>query len=69
MNLSVALCTYNGEQFITEQIDSILNQTLAVNEIIICDDKSTDSTLQILKKYQEKHPKIILIFENKTTLK
>lgn len=35
MTISVALCTYNGELFLEEQLDSILNQTLKVDEIII----------------------------------
>ena len=51
MKISVALCTYNGEKFLKEQIDSILNQTLKVDEIIICDDISTDNTLSLLNDY------------------
>jgi glycosyltransferase involved in cell wall biosynthesis len=69
MKLSVALCTYNGELFLKEQLDSILNQTLAVDEIIICDDKSTDTTIAIVKEYQEKYSEIISIYENETTLR
>lgn len=48
--LSVALCTYNGESFIREQLESILNQTMAVDEIIVCDDMSTDKTLDIVEQ-------------------
>ncbi len=69
MTISVALCTYNGEQFLKEQLDSILNQTLAVDEIIICDDKSTDATISILKEYKEIFPSVISIYENENTLK
>jgi glycosyltransferase involved in cell wall biosynthesis len=69
MKLSVALCTYNGEKFIKEQIDSILSQTLAVNEIIICDDGSNDNTISILEGYQKKHPDILKIFKNELNLK
>lgn len=50
MTLSVALCTYNGESFIREQLESILNQTMAVDEIIVCDDMSTDKTLDIVEQ-------------------
>ena len=50
MKTSVALCTYNGEVYIKEQIDSILNQTLSVDEIVICDDISSDNTISILNK-------------------
>jgi acetyltransferase-like isoleucine patch superfamily enzyme len=38
MKTSVALCTYNGQSFLSEQLNSILNQTNPVDEIIICDD-------------------------------
>jgi glycosyltransferase involved in cell wall biosynthesis len=51
MKLSVALCTYNGSKYIEEQINSILNQTINVDEIIVCDDLSTDNTIEILKKF------------------
>ena len=69
MKLSVALCTYNGEKHIKEQLDSILNQTVHVNEIIICDDKSDDNTFKILQCYQEKHPSIFKLFLNERTLR
>lgn len=36
MKISVAMCTYNGERFLKEQIDSILAQTVSVQEIVIC---------------------------------
>lgn len=51
MHISVALCTYNGEKFIREQIESILSQTHPVHEIVISDDGSTDDTLNILQEY------------------
>ncbi len=65
--ISVALCTYNGEKYISEQLDSIINQTKAVDEIIICDDGSTDGTLNILSEYQELHS-VIRLFENSTNI-
>ena len=47
--ISVVLCTYNGEQFIEEQLRSILAQTLLPREIIISDDGSRDRTLEIAR--------------------
>ena len=47
MKISVALCTYNGEKFISEQLNSILNQTVSVDEIVICDDNSKDGTVSV----------------------
>lgn len=49
MKVSVALCTYNGERYIEEQITSILNQSIKPDEIVICDDNSTDRTIQLAK--------------------
>lgn len=66
--MSVAMCTYNGEKFIHEQIDSILNQTQKVDEIIVCDDGSTDKTIAILEKYSERNPKLFKIYQNKINL-
>lgn len=51
VKISVAMTTYNGEKYIIEQLDSIRNQTLPPNEVIICDDQSTDDTADIIKKY------------------
>ncbi|KIC64540.1 glycosyltransferase family 2 protein [Chryseobacterium taiwanense] len=67
--ISVALCTYNGEKFIHQQIDSILNQTLKVDEIVVCDDGSTDKTHQILSEYQKKFPEIFKIHINEKNLR
>ena len=52
MKVSVALCTYNGEAYIEEQLTSILHQTHAVDEIVICDDGSTDNTLKIISSLE-----------------
>lgn len=68
MSISVALCTYNGEKFLRQQLDSILEQSLPVDEIIICDDLSKDSTVEILHEYQNKNPKIIKLVLNINSL-
>lgn len=62
--ISVAMTTYNGEKYIVEQLDSILNQTVPVDEVIIFDDKSTDLTLNILKQYQDDRIKVYVNNEN-----
>lgn len=48
--ISIALCTYNGAKYINQQIESIINQTVQPDEIIICDDCSTDDTINVLKR-------------------
>lgn len=69
MRISVAICTYNGGKFITEQIDSILNQSLKADEIVVCDDGSTDSTIEILNEYSKSNPNLFKIYCNKINLK
>ena len=66
--LSVALCTYNGAHFIEEQLWSILNQTLPVDEIVVCDDGSTDATLQIIEEIKGKVSTKIYLYQNETNL-
>lgn len=57
--ISVALCTYNGERFLAAQLNSILNQSIALDEIVICDDNSNDNTVAILESYRKQYPHII----------
>ena len=57
------MCTYNGEKYISEQMESIINQTYPVYELIIQDDRSTDETWTILQQYANKYP-YIHIFQN-----
>jgi glycosyltransferase involved in cell wall biosynthesis len=65
--ISVALCTYNGEKFLPEQLDSILAQSYKNLEIVIVDDGSTDKTIDIINAYAEKDKRIKL-FRNETNL-
>lgn len=51
--VDVLLATYNGERYVKEQIESILNQTYENIQIIISDDCSKDGTRQILKEYEQ----------------
>ena len=50
MKTSVVLSTYNGEKYLVEQLDSIKNQTLSADEVVICDDCSNDNTVEIVRK-------------------
>lgn len=51
MKISVVMATYNGEEFIKEQLDSIRLQTRSVDEVIMCDDGSSDNTVAVAKQY------------------
>lgn len=52
--LSLALTTYNGGLYLREQLESIYNQTKVPDEIVVCDDGSTDETISILEEYKVK---------------
>jgi len=52
--VSIVLCTYNGESYLCEQLDSILAQTYPNFELVISDDASTDGTVSILEAYKKK---------------
>ncbi|MGI4755376.1 MAG: glycosyltransferase family 2 protein [Janthinobacterium lividum] len=54
--IEILLATYNGEQFLEEQIDSLLEQTYQNIMIVARDDGSQDSTREILQLYAEKQP-------------
>lgn len=58
--VSIALAAYNGKKFITEQIESILDQSFQDFEIIIRDDCSTDGTYDLLRQFARKDSRIII---------
>lgn len=62
--IDILMATYNGEKYVAQQIDSILNQTYKNIRLIISDDCSTDSTRDILKKY-ENDKRIEIHFQKK----
>lgn len=66
--ISVALCTFNGEKYIKNQIASIIEQSQPVDEIIIIDDCSSDSTNDIVKQFKQQYPHIIHCETNKINL-
>jgi len=53
MRISVALCTYNGTRFLKRQLASLLTQTRQPDELIVCDDCSSDGTVQVLMDFQK----------------
>lgn len=62
LKLSVAMCTYNGERFVADQLRSILGQSRSVDEIVVSDDGSNDGTLdrvrETLAAYAGKAPEL-----------
>lgn len=66
--VSVAMCTYNGANYIEEQLLSIFGQTKYVDEIVICDDQSTDDTVGLIRHLAERFPGRIRLFINEERL-
>lgn len=59
--IDIVLATYNGEKYVGEQIESIINQTYKDWKLIIRDDGSKDKTAEVLEKYAEKESRIKVI--------
>lgn len=55
------MATYNGSEYLRQQLDSLLNQTVSFEELIICDDCSNDKTIEILNEYASKDARIKII--------
>ena len=53
--ISIAMATYNGQEYLEQQLLSILNQSCQPDEVIICDDCSTDNTCEIIGSFISKH--------------
>lgn len=67
--ISVALCTYNGERFLSAQLESFAAQTRLPDELVACDDGSTDGTLSILRDFAKRAPFPVRIERNPATLR
>ncbi|RYZ87983.1 MAG: glycosyltransferase, partial [Proteobacteria bacterium] len=56
LTCGIALCTYNGQKFLQEQLASIVAQHQLPDSIVICDDCSSDQTWEILQAFQAASP-------------
>ena len=63
--IDILMATYNGEKYLGEQLDSIINQTYHNWNLLIRDDNSTDKTLEIIQNYQKKDKRIKILKDNK----
>ena len=66
--VSVALATYNGERFLSEQLESVSRQTLPPHELVVCDDRSTDSTVEIVAEFERVSPFPVRLHVNEARL-
>jgi len=68
MRISVAMCTYNGAEFLPAQLQSIITQSRSPDEIVICDDRSTDDTQKLLEEFKSESPVPIKVHINDQNL-
>jgi glycosyltransferase involved in cell wall biosynthesis len=66
--ISVAMCTYNGERFLPQQLASIAKQTRLPDELVVCDDRSTDRTVAIVREFAASASYPVRVFENERNL-
>jgi glycosyltransferase involved in cell wall biosynthesis len=66
--VSVLMSCYNAEAWLCESIESVLNQTFTNFEFLIIDDGSVDGTLNLLRQYEKKDPRIKVIVKQNTGL-
>jgi glycosyltransferase involved in cell wall biosynthesis len=64
VRISVCMTTYNGAKYIHDQVSSILKQIKEDDELIVCDDRSSDATVNILSSFQDERIKIVVNDEN-----
>lgn len=67
-SVSIAMCTYNGERHLREQLESIASQTMLPSELVVCDDGSTDSTPEIVAEFSRTAPFEVKFIRNLTNL-
>lgn len=68
IRISVAIATYNGEEYLLEQLESLLHQKYSPCELVVGDDGSTDSTLEIIQSFAERAPFPVHITQNQHNL-
>ncbi|MDO4628485.1 MAG: glycosyltransferase family 2 protein [Planctomycetia bacterium] len=68
LTCSIAMATYNGERFLQEQLDSLAIQSVLPDELVVCDDASTDETIRILRAFAETAPFPVRIVENQENI-
>ena len=56
LKISIAMATYNGEKYLQQQLESFLHQTRLPDELVICDDNSSDLTLKIIESFSGRAP-------------
>jgi glycosyltransferase involved in cell wall biosynthesis len=66
--ISVALATYNGSNYLKQQLESLADQIYLPYELVVCDDNSTDDTLDIVAEFAERSPFPVVIHRNDSNI-
>jgi hypothetical protein len=66
--ISVAMCTYNGAEYLREQLESMAKQTRLPDELVVCDDRSKDATVEIVQEFTAKAPFPVHLHINEVNL-
>jgi glycosyltransferase involved in cell wall biosynthesis len=68
MRISIAMATYNGARFVDAQLDSLAAQTLPPDELVVCDDGSTDATADLIVAFSRRAPFPVRFLRNPARL-
>ncbi len=68
LSIAVAMCTCNGSRYLGEQLQSIARQTTAADELVVCDDASTDQTADMIEKFAADAPMRVRLVRNPVAL-
>ena len=68
MKVSIVMATYNGAEYLGEQLESFVNQKRSPEELVVCDDSSTDKTYKILEEFKRSAPFDVVLVKNEHRL-
>lgn len=66
--VSIAMCTYNGQRFLAQQLQSFLDQTVQPDELVVCDDVSSDDSVAVVEAFAARAPFAVRVFRNPQNL-
>lgn len=64
MKISVAMCTCNGQPWLGPQLQSLIDQQRMPDELVVCDDLSTDKTVEVIEQFRQRSPFPVRLYQN-----
>jgi glycosyltransferase involved in cell wall biosynthesis len=64
LTISIAMCTYNGSRYLPEQLDSIAKQNRVPDELVVCDDNSSDDSYDLVEEFSRQVPFSVRLIRN-----